>query len=63
MTSDPVIPVSSWPLVVVIEDCFIPEWSEEIVKSVAATSTEVTGAVIYALAVYAEAGLKGERLN
>jgi hypothetical protein len=50
-------------VVVVIEDCYIPERAEEIVKSVTATSTETCGATIYALAVYAEMGLRGERLN
>jgi hypothetical protein len=54
---------SSWPLVVIIEDCHVPEWAEEIVESVATTSTETCGAAVHALAVYAELGLRGERLN
>lgn len=60
---DPVHCESSWPLVVVIEDCFVPEWAGEIVEMSRNTPTETNYAVIHALAVYAELGLKRERLN
>lgn len=54
---------SSWPVVVVIEDCYIPEWAGEVVKLAANTPTETNYAVIHALAVFAEVGLVRERLN
>lgn len=60
---DPIHCESSWPLVVVIEDCFVPEWAEEIVEMSQNTSMEANYAVIHALAVYAELGLRRERLN
>lgn len=55
--------VSSWPLVIVIEDCFIPESAGEIVKLTELQSIEESYAMILALAVYAELGLRRERLN
>lgn len=60
---DPVHCESSWPLVVVIEDCFAPELAREILKVEPGRSAEVNYAVIYALAVYAESELRGVRLN
>lgn len=54
---------SSWSLVVVIEDCYVPEWAEEIVKLTEASTAEKDYVSIHALAVYAEMGLRGERLN
>lgn len=54
---------SNYPLIVVIEDCFIPERASEIVEMSRSTSIETNYAVVGALAVYAELGLKRERLN
>lgn len=54
---------SSWPLVVVIEDCYVPEWAREIVKLTEESEVETSYAVIHALAVYAELSLRGWRLN
>jgi hypothetical protein len=52
-----------WPLVVVIEDCHIPEYAAEIVKLTAETPDEMSYAMIHALAVYAEVKLRGAALN
>ena len=54
---------SNLPLVVIIEDCFIPERAGKIVELSRSTSTETNYAVITALAAYAELNLKRERLN
>lgn len=54
---------SNYPLVVVIEDCFIPEWAGKIVELSRDTSTETNYAVLHALAALAEVGLRRERLN
>ena len=54
---------SSWPLVVVIEDCYVPEYAVEIVKLTAASTAEKDYALILALAVCAELKLRRERLN
>lgn len=55
--------VNNWPLVVVIEDCFISEYATEIMEMSQNTSIETNYAVIHALAVLAELGLRRERLN
>lgn len=60
---DPIHCVSSWALVVVIEDCYVPEWAGEVVELARTTPTETNYAVIHALAVFAEVGLRRERLN
>lgn len=60
---DPIHCASSWPLVVVIEDCYIPEFAREVVKLAQTTPAEHSYAVIHALAVFAEVGLVRERLN
>ena len=54
---------SSWPLVVIIEDCYVPEFAEEIVKLTESSTVDWDYVSIHALAVYAELGLRGERLN
>lgn len=54
---------SSWPLVVIIEDCHVPEYAAEIVKLTEGVSAETAYATIHALAVYAELRLRGVRLN
>jgi hypothetical protein len=54
---------SSWPLVVVIEDCYVPEWAREVVKLTEGRTIEQDYGTIHALAVYAELGLRGNRLN
>jgi hypothetical protein len=54
---------SSWPLVVIIEDCYVPEWAGEIVKLTEQSGIETNYAQIHALAVYGELGLRRERLN
>lgn len=60
---DPVHCVSNWPLVVVIEDCHVPEFAPRILKAIESTPVETCQAAIVALAVYAEFGLRRERLN
>lgn len=50
-------------MVIIIEDCYIPEFAPDIVKLAESTTSEQQYAVILALAVYAETGLHGERLN
>lgn len=55
--------MSSWPFVIVIEDCYVPEFAPDIVKLAESTTSEQQYAVILALAVYAETGLRRERLN
>lgn len=52
-----------WPLVVVIEDCYVPEFAPDIVKLAQSTTFEQQYAVILALAVFAETRLRRERLN
>lgn len=54
---------SSWPVVVVIEDCYIPEWAGGVVQQVRETPTETVEAAFHALAVYAEMKLRGAVLN
>ena len=54
---------SNYPLVVVIKDCFIPEWAGEIVELSRSTPLETNYAVIHALGVLAELNLRRERLN
>jgi len=54
---------SSWPLVIIIEDCYVPEFAESIIKLTELSTEERDYAQINALAVYAELGLRGERLN
>lgn len=61
--SHPVHCESSLPLVVTIEDCYVPEWAGEIVKLTEVSTVEKDYAMIHALAVYAELGLRGGRLN
>lgn len=60
---DPVHCESSWPLVIVIEDCLVPELAPEALESVKSKSFDTNYAMIHALAVYAELGLRRERLN
>lgn len=60
---DPIHCASSWSLVVVIEDCYIPEFARGVIELAANTPTETNYAVIHALAVFAEVGLVRERLN
>jgi len=54
---------SSISPLVTIEDCYIPEWAQEIVKLTEASTMERDYAGIHALAVFAEVGLRGARLN
>lgn len=56
-------PIQSYPLIVIIEDCYVPEWAGEIVKLTESSTIEQDYAGVHALAVYAEVGLRGERLN
>jgi len=63
MTPDFAKILYSWPLVVIIEDCYVPQWAEEIVKLTEESEIETNYAQIHALAVYVELGLRGERLN
>lgn len=60
---DPIHCVSSWPLVVVIEDCYVPEWAGKIVEYTRKIPVDHFYAVIHALAVYEELLLTGNRLN
>ena len=55
--------MSSWPLVVIIEDCYVPEWAGEIVKLTEASTIEADYGSILALAILAEVNLRKERLN
>lgn len=54
---------SSFPLVVVIEDCYVPEWAREVVKLTESIPENDSYAIIHALSVYAELQLRGHRLN
>lgn len=60
---DPVHCKSSWPLVIVIEDCFVPELAGEILEIESRGPIELSYADIYARAVYAESQLRREKLN
>jgi len=53
----------SFSLVIIIEDCYVPEFAESIIKLTELSTEERDYAQIHALAVYAEGGLRGERLN
>lgn len=46
---DPVHSMSNWPLVITIEDCFVPQ-SAELVVTVAAEQSSETHAILWALA-------------
>jgi len=63
MTSDPATPVSSWPLVVVIEDCYIPELAPAALATIAEADSETLAQCFEWAAFAAKANLRGEKLN
>lgn len=60
---DPVHFESSWPLIVVIEDCYIPELAPAAITTIAEADSETLAQCFAWAAFAAKANLRGERLN
>lgn len=57
----PSSPLELWPVVVVIKDCFVPAWAEEVLRVAGEANLELIGAVIACRAHQAEQELVQQR--
>ena len=57
----PSSPLELWPVVVVIEDCYVPAWAEEVLKQAEKANLDLIGATITCWAYQAERELAGRR--